>query len=121
MDEEIKQYEDDAEQYEEDNYYDDANSQPGVVDKLSQSATHVAGKAAATYFGGAAGGKIYEVASNTAIGKAIEDKVAKKVSFKVKLILIGVGIAFFFLFFIIFAFFIDDGTFGDFASDTSDS
>jgi len=33
---------------------------------------HVAGKAAATYFGGAAGNKIYDAVSNTEVGKRIE-------------------------------------------------
>lgn len=46
-------------------------------DEAGQKTAHVAGKAAATYFGGGAGGKIYDAASNTAIGKQIEEKAGK--------------------------------------------
>lgn len=46
-------------------------------DEASQKAAHVAGKAAATYFGGNAGGAIYNAASNTAGVKKLEETVGK--------------------------------------------
>ena len=45
--------------------------------EAGQKTAHVAGKAAATYFGGGAGGKIYDAASNTAVGKKIEETAGK--------------------------------------------
>ena len=38
---------------------------------------HTAGKAAATYFGGAAGNKIYDLASKTKLGRGIENAAGK--------------------------------------------
>lgn len=46
-------------------------------ERAGQKAAHVAGKAAATYFGGAAGNKIYNVASQTKAGQAIEKTAGK--------------------------------------------
>jgi hypothetical protein len=106
---------DDNENYEVDN---NEENQPDAIDSASQTATHLAGRSAATAYGGAAGGRIYDALSNTELGKNIENKVAKGLSLKIKLILISVGIGFFFLFFIIFAFFIDDGTFGSSSSES---
>lgn len=48
--------------------------------QAGQKAAHVAGKAAATYFGGSAGAKIYDIASKTKAGKAIENTVGKTVN-----------------------------------------
>ena len=73
----------------------------GVIDSVSRTATHEAGKAAATAYGGAVGRKLYEAASNTRIGQAIEEQISKRTSFRIRLILLGVAISFFFLFFVI--------------------
>lgn len=43
--------------------------------EAGQKTAHVAGKAAATYFGGAAGSKLYDAASQTEVGKRIEQAV----------------------------------------------
>ena len=46
----------------------------------NQKTAHVAGKAAATYYGGAAGGQLYDAASKTKVGQAIEKNAAKNIS-----------------------------------------
>lgn len=45
--------------------------------EASAKTAHVVGKAAATYFGGAVGNKIYNVASKTKLGKSIESTAGK--------------------------------------------
>lgn len=45
----------------------------------SKKTAHVAGKAAATYFGGAVGAKAYEKASKTRAGQRLEEKAGKKI------------------------------------------
>lgn len=48
------------------------------IDKASQKAAHVAGKALATYYGGAVGNKIANDLSNTEVGRKIEESVGKQ-------------------------------------------
>lgn len=45
----------------------------------ADKAAHVAGKAAATYFGGNVGGALYDKASNTKLGKNVEKKLARQI------------------------------------------
>ena len=45
--------------------------------EASQKTAHVAGKGLATYYGGAVGGKLYDAASKTKLGKGIESTVGK--------------------------------------------
>ncbi len=45
-----------------------------------QKAAHTAGKAAATYFGGSAGGMAYDMASKTKLGQAIEKKAGNAIN-----------------------------------------
>lgn len=46
----------------------------------AQKVAHTAGKGAATYFGGALGGKIYDVASKTKLGQAIEKRAGDAIN-----------------------------------------
>lgn len=46
-------------------------------EEAGQKTAHVAGKAAATYFGGAAGTKVYDMASHTAVGQALEKNAGR--------------------------------------------
>ncbi len=84
-----------------------------TLDSVSRSATHVAGKTAADAIAPGIGGKIYEVASNTELGRALEEKVAKRFSFKIKLIIGCTCFLFFLLFFVIFAVLISDESSSD--------
>ena len=47
--------------------------------EASQKTAHVAGKAASAYFGGAAGAKAYDMASQTAVGKELEKAAGNKI------------------------------------------
>lgn len=49
-------------------------------EQAGQKTAHVAGKAAATYFGGPAGTKIYDIASRTKAGQAIENSAGKLIN-----------------------------------------
>lgn len=49
-------------------------------EKAGQKTAHVAGKAAATYFGGPLGTKAYDIASRTKVGKAIENAAGKAIN-----------------------------------------
>lgn len=47
------------------------------LDQASQKTAHVAGKAAASHFGGALGNKVYDLASQTKVGQDLEKAVGK--------------------------------------------
>lgn len=49
-------------------------------EQRGQKTAHVAGKAAATYLGGALGNKAYNIASQTKLGKAIENAAGKAIN-----------------------------------------
>lgn len=78
------------------------NKKPSALDSVSQNAAHLAGKKTAEALAPGVGGKLYEVASKTKIGQVLEDKIAKKISFKIKIYIAIFGFFFFLLFFIIF-------------------
>ena len=48
--------------------------------EAGQNTAHVAGRAASRYFGGEVGGKIYDAASKTKLGQAVEKKVGNKIA-----------------------------------------
>lgn len=104
--------------YDDNEFEESMDNQPGLIDSASQSATHVAGRTAADAMAPGIGGKIYEAASNTELGRAIEEKVAKRFSFKIKLIIGCTCFLFFLLFFIIFAVVISDESSSDGDSST---
>lgn len=49
-------------------------------EEAGQKTAHVAGKAAATYFGGGVGGKLYDLASKTPVGKGLEKGIGNVVN-----------------------------------------
>ncbi len=104
--------------YDDNEFEESMDNQPGLIDSASQTATHVAGRTAADAMAPGIGGKIYEAASNTELGRAIEEKVAKRFSFKIKLIIGCTCFLFFLLFFIIFAVVISDESSSDSDSST---
>ena len=94
--------------------------QPGVIDNVSRSATHALGQTVASAYGGELGRRLYQAASNTKIGKAIEEKIAKKVSFKFKLILFGSLAVIFIIFFVVFAHELEFGVFSSGSGSSGD-
>ena len=49
-------------------------------EQASKKTAHVAGKAAATYFGGTAGNQLYNLASNTKAGQEFENRLGKAIN-----------------------------------------
>lgn len=54
---------------------EDKNLEQNKSQEAAKNTAHTAGKAAATYFGGAAGNQIYNEASNTEVGQKIEQAI----------------------------------------------
>ena len=98
--------------YDDSEYLEDSNiDNPDLVDTASKSATHVAGKIAAGSIGGVVGERAYDALSRTRVGQALEDAVANRVGFRIRLFIIIGSFFFFLLFFLIFAAAIDfDGS-----------
>lgn len=92
------------------------NKKPSALDSVSQNAAHLAGKKTAEALAPGVGGKLYEVASKTKIGQALEDKIAKKIGFKIK-IYIAVGCLAFIILFVLMFVIIDDDDGGSSSSD----
>lgn len=83
------------------------NKKPSALDSVSQNAAHLAGKKTAEALAPGVGGKLYEAASKTKIGQALEYKIAKKISFKIK-IYIAIGCFCFIIIFVLMFIVIND-------------